>query len=105
MHPLSQLLLSAGATVLAFGLWKLAGLIYLHYKSPVRMIPGPKSSHWLYGNFKEIIHAVSKVLSLPATCVLTPFIQENSIVHERWVEEYGPTFKYYGFLNVRELVP
>lgn len=54
----SQLLLLAGATVLAFGLWTLASLFYPQYKSPMRMIPGPKSSHWLYGNLNEILEAV-----------------------------------------------
>lgn len=55
-------LLSAGAVVLAFGLWKVAMLLYHRYRSPMRMIPGPKSSHWLYGNLKEVLEAVSGVL-------------------------------------------
>jgi cytochrome P450 len=51
----------------------------------MRTIPGPKSSHWFYGNFKEILNA------------------ENSVIHEKWVEDYGPTFKYYSFLNIKRL--
>jgi cytochrome P450 len=39
----------------------------------------------LYGNFKEVLEA------------------ENSVVHEKWIEDYGHTFKYYGFLNFYRL--
>lgn len=37
-----------------YGLYKLLELVYKEYTSPIRDLPGPKSSSWLYGNFKEI---------------------------------------------------
>ena len=33
---------------------------------------------------------------------ITVIIQDDLVVHEKWAEEYGSTFKYYGILNVRE---
>jgi len=51
---LFKLLLSVAATILAFGLWKIVGLLYSLYTSPLRSIPGPKSAHFFYGNFKDI---------------------------------------------------
>jgi cytochrome P450 len=51
----------------------------------MRTLPGPTSSHWFYGNFKEILNA------------------ENSVLHEKWSKDYGPTFKYYGFLNIARI--
>ena len=55
---LSHLLLSAGATILVFGLWKIIEFLYALYKSPLRSMPGPSSSHIFYGNFAEIMKAV-----------------------------------------------
>ena len=56
---LFKLLLSVAATILAFGLWKIVGLLYSLYTSPLRSVPGPKSAHFFYGNFKDITNAVS----------------------------------------------
>ena len=56
---LSKLFLSAGATLLAFSVWKVFKLLYSLYKSPLGSIPGPRSSHFFYGNMLEIFDAVS----------------------------------------------
>ena len=31
---------------------------------------------------------------------LTLTIKENSVLHEKWIEEYGPTMKYTSFVGV-----
>ena len=92
-------LLSAGAM-----LWKVANRLYHQYKSPARIIPGPKSSHWIYGNLKEIFKTtpVSGSILQRLEIVYTDTVQGDLMVLEKWVGEYGPTFKYYGVLNVRE---
>jgi hypothetical protein len=59
MMLLLKFLLSAGATLLAFGIWKTIEFFYTQYKSPLRALPGPKSSGFIFGNLKEIIKAVS----------------------------------------------
>lgn len=51
--------------------------------SPLRLLPGPPSSSWLFGNLLEI-----RAL-------------DNVDPHEQWFKQYGPVFKYKGFLNVR----
>ncbi|KDQ54060.1 hypothetical protein JAAARDRAFT_160998 [Jaapia argillacea MUCL 33604] len=78
---LSNLFLSAGVTVSAFVLWKIAKLLIAPYTSTLRNLPGPPSPSWFYGNFKQI------------------FAAENSVLHEAWVEEYGQTLKYKGMFS------
>ncbi|KAJ7491080.1 cytochrome P450 [Mycena latifolia] len=52
---------------------------------PIRHLPGPKSSSFFYGNFKEIWKA------------------EQSVLHEEWTQQYGPTLKYKGLLGLTRL--
>ncbi|KAG7086399.1 hypothetical protein E1B28_002354 [Marasmius oreades] len=62
-------------------------LVYKEYTSPNRRLPGPPRKSWIYGNLNEVFSA------------------ENSVMHEKWVEEYGPTIRYHGFLGVRTPAP
>ncbi|KAL0575385.1 hypothetical protein V5O48_006598 [Marasmius crinis-equi] len=55
--------------------------VYREYTSPIRYLPGPPSKSLIFGNLNEIFSA------------------ENSVMHEKWVEEYGPTIRYHGFLG------
>ncbi|TFK25769.1 hypothetical protein FA15DRAFT_328917 [Coprinopsis marcescibilis] len=48
----------------------------------VRCLPGPPSSSFVYGNMKEIWQA------------------DNSVLHEKWVKEYGPTLRYKSFFGI-----
>ncbi|KII91538.1 hypothetical protein PLICRDRAFT_156698 [Plicaturopsis crispa FD-325 SS-3] len=82
---ISLLFVSAGATLLAFGLYKLAELVYGNLASPLRNLPGPPSSSWIFGNFNEIAE------------------EDPAVVHERWVQKYGQTFKYTGFGGINHL--
>lgn len=61
MTTIYQLVVSAGIALLAFGLWKLSKILYRRWSSPLRSLPGPKSSHWFFGNVKEIFNAVSMI--------------------------------------------
>jgi len=71
-----QLLTSAAATLGLYGAYQLLKFAYKEYTSPLHDLPGPKSSSWLFGNLKEI------------------FAADNSVLQERWVQEYGHTIKY-----------
>jgi hypothetical protein len=51
---------SLGATIVVYGLYRVVKLIYGELTSPLRDLPGPKSSSLLYGNFKEIYEAVGE---------------------------------------------
>ncbi|KAF9239085.1 cytochrome P450 [Melanogaster broomeanus] len=85
MIPVGKLLLSVFASVAAFGLWKLFRLVYHEVTSPLRHLPGPKGTSWIYGNLRDI------------------FTAENSVLHEQWVKEYGHTLKYKGFFSTNRL--
>ncbi|KAJ7486927.1 cytochrome P450 [Mycena latifolia] len=74
-----KLLSSVAGTLGAYVLYRILKLAYQEIYSPIRHLPGPKSSHFLYGNLKEI------------------WDEENSVPQERWVKQFGPTLKYNGF--------
>jgi len=38
------------------------------------------------------------------TFLIVTTIQENSVLHEKWVQEYGPTLKYKALFGVRVIV-
>ncbi|PPQ79656.1 hypothetical protein CVT26_015782 [Gymnopilus dilepis] len=76
-----QILLSPLVALGLYVLYKGAKLLYFQWTSPLNDLPGPPSTHWFFGNLKDIWKA------------------DNSVLHEKWVEEYGPTLKYKGFLQ------
>ncbi|KAK7438395.1 hypothetical protein VKT23_018009 [Stygiomarasmius scandens] len=59
--------------------------IYSNLTSPLRFLPGPKNASWLFGNLRQIQAA------------------DTAVLHEQWVEEYGPTMRYQGFFNTLRL--
>ncbi|QRV98590.1 cytochrome P450 family protein [Ceratobasidium sp. AG-Ba] len=75
----NALYLSGGAIVLRVSYWLYWPLRKLF--SPLRHLPGPKNESLMFGNLKRI------------------FAAPNSVVHEAWVEEYGPTYVYRGFAS------
>ncbi|KAF9236872.1 cytochrome P450 [Melanogaster broomeanus] len=75
MIALGKPLLSAFASVAAFGLWKLFWLVYHELTSPLRHLPGPKATSWVYGHLGDM------------------FKSDNSAPHEEWVKEYGNTLR------------
>ncbi|PPQ82383.1 hypothetical protein CVT25_008344 [Psilocybe cyanescens] len=61
--------------------YKVAKVLYDQWISPLRVLRGPPSSSWMYGHMKEIYEA------------------ENSVLHEKWVEEYGSTLTYKSYFG------
>ncbi|KAJ7778733.1 cytochrome P450 [Mycena maculata] len=80
-----RLLASVAGTLGAYALYQILKLIYGEFNSPLRLLPGPKSTHFFYGNLRDIWKA------------------ENSVLHEQWVQEYGPTIKYKAFFGMTRL--
>ncbi|KAJ7144759.1 cytochrome P450 [Mycena crocata] len=80
-----KLLASIAGTLGAYALYEIVKLVYNEFNSPLRHLPGPKSTHLLFGNLKDIWKA------------------ENSVLHEKWVQEYGPTLKYKAFFGMTRL--
>ncbi|KAH7929280.1 cytochrome P450 [Leucogyrophana mollusca] len=77
---ISNILVSAALALLALGLWKVGQRVVRPYLSPLRNMPGPKTSNWLYGNLLDMFNVES------------PAVPE-------WMKEYGQTFRYRSFLN------
>jgi hypothetical protein len=100
---LLKLVVSVAGSLGVYALYEVLKLVYGELKSPIRYLPGPPSTHWFYGNLKEIFKAVI-MLDLTWSLVLTSEIQENSVLHEQWVQQYGPTIKYKVFLGVTTLI-
>ncbi|KAJ3980614.1 cytochrome P450 [Lentinula detonsa] len=80
MNPILQIVVSIIGTLGAYGLFLLAQYLYRQATSPLNNLPGPPNSSWIHGNSKEIQDA------------------EISVLHEKWVEEYGTTIVYKWFL-------
>ncbi|KAJ7670063.1 cytochrome P450 [Mycena polygramma] len=78
---LAKLLISLLGTAGAYALYEILRAVYRELTSPLRHIPGPKSTHWFYGNMKEFME------------------DEDSGLEERWVQEYGTTFKLHRFFG------
>lgn len=85
MSTILQLLASLSATLGAYGVYKLVAFYYDQWTSPLQLLPGPPSRSFIYGNMKEI------------------WIADNSVLHEKWIEEYGPTMKYTSFVGIGRL--
>ncbi|KAE9397676.1 cytochrome P450 [Gymnopus androsaceus JB14] len=83
MNPILQVLVSVIGTLSAYGLFLVAQYVYWQLTSPLQTLPGPPNSSFMYGNSREIQDA------------------ENSVVHEKWVEEYGSTITYKWFFENR----
>ncbi|KAJ7494429.1 cytochrome P450 [Mycena galericulata] len=80
-----KLLASIAGTLGAYILYEALKIVYEELNSPLRHLPGPKSTHWFYGNMRDIWRA------------------ENSVLHEQWVQEHGPTLKYKALLGMTRL--
>lgn len=77
----SQILIPALILIVTSGLVKIARLLR-HRLISLRSIPGPPSAHWFWGDFGAAGQG------------------DLNDVHDRWIAEYGNTFKFHGVLNV-----
>ena len=81
--PFNALIL-AGAVVVSYRFWKLVySALIVPLTSSLRYLPGPPSRSFFLGHLKEI------------------FEVESAVLHERWTDTYGSTFKSKGFMKVR----
>ncbi|KAE9404972.1 cytochrome P450 [Gymnopus androsaceus JB14] len=83
MHIITQLLSSVSVTLAFYGVYR---LVKYHLFSPIRNLPGPRSSSWIWGNVKEIRK------------------HEVGVVLQKWIEEYGQTLRYKSFFGNTRLV-
>ncbi|KAJ7432017.1 cytochrome P450 [Mycena galericulata] len=69
----------------AYVLYKILKAFYGQRASPLRNLPGPKSSHWFHGNMRELRD------------------DEDLGLQEGWVQTYGRTLKFHQFLGRPQL--
>lgn len=81
-------------------LYKVVVLIYDELTSPLCDLPGPPSKSFIYGNSKEVWLTVSQGCSFSVYICLYSNLQDSTVIHEKWVKEYGPTIAYKGILGV-----
>ncbi|KDQ34064.1 hypothetical protein PLEOSDRAFT_1034004 [Pleurotus ostreatus PC15] len=83
MRQLLPKILGSAISALGFyGVFKLLAFLYHELTSSVRLLPGPPSTSWIYGNLKEISNL------------------EDSRLHEEWGRAYGHTTQYKGILGM-----
>ncbi|KAF8655799.1 hypothetical protein AX16_002885 [Volvariella volvacea WC 439] len=73
------------ATLVLYGLYRLARFYYKDRTSPLRVLPGPKSWNWIWGNLQELVEI------------------ENGDQPDKWVKEYGNVIICKGFLGTSRL--
>lgn len=79
-----NLCLSLGGTLCLYYIVK---LFYLRFMSPIRHLPGPEGTSFIYGNLREIRAA------------------ESSTLYAKWIAESGSTtIKYKGLFNINQLL-
>ena len=102
MASLPTLLTTFVATSLSYGAYKLLLFLYSQWTSPLHVLPGPPNVSLILGHVKAIMKAVcvSGLFDLLLSLIQTS-LQENSVLHEKWVNEYGSTLTYNVLFGVR----
>ncbi|KAF4578374.1 hypothetical protein EYR36_000181 [Pleurotus pulmonarius] len=86
MQQLLPKILGSAISALGFyGVFKLLSFLYHELTSSFRLLPGPPSTSWIYGNLKEISNL------------------EDSKLHEEWGRIYGHTTQYKGILGMARM--
>ncbi|KAF9484969.1 cytochrome P450 [Pholiota conissans] len=70
-------------TLGAYVIYKIVKLFLDEWTSPLRVLPGPPTASFIFGNAK--------------------IINETEAIHEKWIEQYGPTITYRMFLGSSRL--
>ena len=95
----AAVLASLVATPLSYGAYRLFLFFYAQWTSPLHVLPGPPNASLLFGQMREIQKAVC--LFCLALELDSRSLQENSVLHEKWVNEYGSTITYHVLFGVR----
>ncbi|KAJ7140154.1 cytochrome P450 [Mycena crocata] len=73
------------ASFTAYAVYHVVKAAYAELTSPLRRLPGPKSSHWFFGNFNDLVD------------------DETSLLERKWFEQYGRTMKINGLFGQSQL--
>ncbi|KAJ7023729.1 cytochrome P450 [Mycena alexandri] len=84
-----KLVASVAGTLGAYALYTVVRVFYLERTSPLQSVPGPKSSHWLLGNLKEVMPNEVRAL--------------DYLPQEKWTSQYGRTIRFNSFVGFGQL--
>ncbi|KAJ6560690.1 cytochrome P450 [Mycena sp. CBHHK59/15] len=76
-------------TLGAYVLYRVFNIVHAELTSPLRYLPGPKSTHWFFGNLKELASDQTSGL--------------DKRTAERWVAQYGRTMKFHRLFGQSQL--
>ncbi|KAJ7141737.1 cytochrome P450 [Mycena crocata] len=82
---LLRLLATLFASFTAYAVYTILRAVYAEYVSPLRLLPGPKASHWFYGNLKELLD------------------DRTFTLDKQWFEQYGRTMKIHQLFGQAQL--
>ncbi|KAJ7137572.1 cytochrome P450 [Mycena crocata] len=80
-----RLLATLFASVAAYAVYLVLKAVYAELVSPFRLLPGPKSTHWFWGNLKDMVNDKA-------------FALDN-----QWFKQYGRTIKIHLFFGKMSL--
>ncbi|KAJ7454599.1 cytochrome P450 [Mycena galericulata] len=86
---LLKLVASVAGTLGAYALYTFVRAFYLERASPLQLVPGPNSSHWLLGNLKEVMPDEVRAL--------------DYLPQEKWTSQYGRTIRFNSFVGFGQL--
>ncbi|KAJ6622026.1 cytochrome P450 [Mycena sp. CBHHK59/15] len=66
-------------TLGAYVLYRVFNIVYAELTSPLRYLPGPKSTHWFFGNLKELASDGQSQLYITDTKALHHFLSNTQI--------------------------
>ncbi|KAJ7275767.1 cytochrome P450 [Mycena rebaudengoi] len=69
----------------AYAFYELLKIVYGELTSSLRSLPGPKSAHWLYGNYVQLA------------------LDKDSRLELQWAKQYGRILRFNGFFGFTEL--
>ena len=102
MSYLPALLGSLVAIPLSYGAYKIFLFFYAQWTSPLHVLPGPPNASLIFGHMNAIMKAVCTFSLFDSLLSLIHIaLQENSVLHEKWVNEYGSTITYNALFGVR----
>lgn len=79
---MGPLVWSAFGGIVALLLWRVLQFIVRPYLSPLRTLPGPPNSSWLWGQTKQMA-----------------LLGDDHLI-EKWLDQYGDNLTFTGVLNV-----
>ena len=101
MDYLPALLAALVATPMSYGAYKLFVFFYDQWTSPLHVLPGPPNVSFISGQMKAIMKAVCISGHFGSLLINLLSLQDNSVLHEKWVNEYGSTITYHVLFGVR----